>query len=327
MPTSSTGDVGGVGDVGEGGETPVTPSTAVDRVAASLRAEILSGALAPGAPLREEAGAERYAVSRHTVRAAFQRLVAERLIVAEAYRGVRVASFGRDEVIALQQLRAALEVEAVRIAGERYGDAWPDDVLAPARSALDRLDALAGASRNAAPGAPPDAAPDAPPDAPPGAAPDAAPGAARRRTVVVSEATDSHPPTRQPSSDGGRGGVRGRRSWGGRGGVRPDGGRGGVRSDGGWGGTGGDADEWLEVERLHADFHHAIVMASASPRIIEAHAALGTELLLFLLHVRPHYSLDALIEEHRALLDELPTRGGSAVREHLEHSTRLLTGT
>ncbi|WP_157007129.1 FCD domain-containing protein, partial [Agromyces laixinhei] len=174
------------------------------------------------------------------------------------------------------------------------------------------------------------------PAAAPGAPPDAAPDAARRRTVVVSEATDSHPPTRQPSSDGGRGGVRsdggrggvgGRRSWGGRGGVRPDGGRGGVRSDGGWGGTGGDADEWLEVERLHADFHHAIVMASASPRIIEAHAALGTELLLFLLHVRPHYSLDALIEEHRALLDELPTRGGSAVREHLEHSTRLLTGT
>ena len=77
---------------------------------------------------------------------------------------------------------------------------------------------------------------------------------------------------------------------------------------------------------MHADFHRALVATSASPRIMEAHAALGSELLLFLLHVRPHYTLDSLIEEHRALLDELPTRGPSAVREHLEHSTRLLIG-
>ena len=215
MPTSRTVDVA---------------ATTVDRVAAAVRSDILSGVLAPGEPLREEAAAERFDVSRHTVRAAFQRLVSERLAVAEAYRGVRVASFGRDEVIALQQLRAALEVEAVRIAGERFGAEWPEHALAPARAALARLADL-------------------------------------------------------------------------------------------------DRDDvdWLEVERVHADFHRALVATSDSPRIIEAHTALGSELLLFLLHVRPHYTLDTLIEEHRALLDELPTRGGDAVREHLEHSTRLLT--
>ena len=212
--------------------------TTVDRVAGLIRAEILSGVLAPDTPLREEAASEQFGVSRHTVRAAFQRLVAERLAVAEAYRGVRVASFDRAHVIALQQLRAALEVEAVRIAGERHGEVWPDEVLAPARATLDALDRLAD-------GDPDDA---------------------------------------------------------------------------------GEGIDWLEVERLHAEFHQAIVAASASPRIIEAHAALGSELLLFLLHVRPHYTLDALIEEHRALLDELPTRGGDAVREHLEHSTKLLIG-
>ncbi|MFB9307909.1 DNA-binding GntR family transcriptional regulator [Agromyces hippuratus] len=219
-----------------------TTGTTVDRVADLIRAEILSGVLAPDTPLREEAAAEQFGVSRHTVRAAFQRLVAERLAVAEAYRGVRVASFDRAHVIALQQLRAALEVEAVRIVGERHGEAWPDEVLAPARATLDALDRLA---------------------------------------------------------DGGGDGY-------------PD--------------DAGEGIDWLEVERLHAEFHHAIVAASASPRIIEAHAALGSELLLFLLHVRPHYTLDTLIEEHRALLDELPTRGGDAVREHLEHSTRLLIG-
>ena len=232
---------------------PADSATAVARVAASVRADILSGALAPGAPLREEAAAAEYGVSRHTVRAAFQRLVAERLAVAEAYRGVRVASFDRAHVIALQQLRAALEVEAVRIAGERFGSVWPEEVLAPARAALDRLEELAtDAGDPASGGSPIDA----------------------RESALNGDA----------------------------------------------------AVDWLEVERIHADFHRALVEASASPRIIETHAALGSELLLFLLHVRPHYTLESLIAEHRTLLDELPTRGGEAVREHLEHSTRLLVG-
>lgn len=208
--------------------------TAVDRVADAVRADILSGALAEDAPLREEAAAERFGVSRHTVRAAFQRLVAERLAVALPYRGVRVASFDRPTVIALQQFRAALEVEAVRIAGERFASEWPDTALAPARVALDRLDDL--------------------------------------RTAA-------------------------------------------------------DADvDWIEVERIHADFHRALVAASASPRIIEAHTALGSELLLFLLHVRPHYTLDSLVAEHRTLLGAVQSRGPDALREHLEHSTRLLVG-
>jgi len=213
--------------------------TAVERVAASVRTDILSGVLAPGTPLREESAADEYGVSRHTVRAAFQRLVAERLAVAEPYRGVRVVSFGRDEVVALQQLRAALEVEAVRIAGERFGGTWPDAALRPARDALERLAALGDG----------------------------------------------------PSAT-----------------------------------TGDGSPDWLEVERLHAEFHHALVAASGSPRIIDAHDALGSELLLFVLHIRPHYGLDALVAEHRALLEELPTRGPAAVREHLAHSTALLAG-
>ncbi len=201
--------------------------TAVDRVADAVRDEILSGALPSDAPLREEAAAERYGVSRHTVRAAFQRLVAERLAVAMPYRGVRVASFDRATVVALQQLRAALEVEAVRIAGERFGSDWPDAAVAPMRDALVRLETSA---------------------------------------------------------------------------------------------------DWLEAERIHAEFHRAVVAASASPRIIEAHAALGSELLLFLLHVRPHYTLASLVAEHRELLEAVQRRGPDAIREHLEHSTRLLVG-
>ncbi|MFF2388744.1 GntR family transcriptional regulator [Agromyces sp. NPDC058104] len=229
---------------------PHTADTVVERVAEALRAEILSGAVALGSPLREEAAAERFGVSRHTVRAAFQRLVAERLAVAEAYRGVRVVSFDPDEIVALQQLRAALEGEAVRIAGERFGAAWPEEVLAPAVAVLDRLGRIAAA------------------------APGARPTAVTEPAVSGSEADD---------------GI-----------------------------------DWLEVERLHADLHRAIVAASSSPRIIEAHDALGSELLLFLLHVRPHYTLEGLIAEHRELLEAVQQRGAEAMREHLAHSTELL---
>ena len=228
----------------DAGGRPEPSPTAVERVAASVRTDILRGALAPGTPLREESAAAEYGVSRHTVRAAFQRLVAERLAVAEPYRGVRVTTFDRDEIIALQQLRAALEVEAVRIAGERFGEAWPDAALAPAHAAVERMAALAARHPEDADGA----------DA-----------------------------------------------------------------------EGADAD-WLEVERLHAEFHRALVAASESPRIIDAHAALGSELLLFVLHIRPHYSVDGLVAEHRALLAALPERGPDAVREHLAHSTSLLVG-
>lgn len=216
-------------------DAPGGRPTTVDRLAGALRDEILSGGLAPGAPLREEHAAERFGASRHTVRAAFQRLVAERLAIAEPYRGVRVTEFGPEQILALQQLRAALEAEAVRIANERFDGTWPPAVRAAADAALDRL---ADFARSAGPG----------------------------------------------------------------------------------------AVDWLEVERVHAEFHHALVEASGSARIVEAHAALGSELLLFLLYVRPHYTLAELVEEHRALLDDVQRRGPAAVHDHLAHSTRLLLG-
>jgi DNA-binding GntR family transcriptional regulator len=243
-------------DASGGTPTPASRPTAVERLTAALRDEILSGGLPPGSPLREEQAAERYGASRHTVRAAFQRLVAERLATAEPYRGVRVTEFGRDQIVALQQLRAALEAEAVRIANERFDGRWPDEARAPAERALDRLAAIA--------------------DAAPAAAWDAAGSSAAGSVASDSNDTDSA------------------------------------------------AVDWLEVERIHADFHHALVEASGSDRIIEAHAALGSELLLFLLYVRPHYSLAGLVDEHRALLDDAQHVGPDAVRAHLAHSTRLL---
>ncbi|MGI9824707.1 GntR family transcriptional regulator [Agromyces sp. Marseille-Q5079] len=200
-------------------------ATAVERVAGALRDEILSGRLAAGSPLREEPAAARFGVSRHTVRAAFQRLAADRLAVAAPYRGVRVAAFDRDAITAMQQYRSALEVEAVRLAHLRYGTGWPAEVLAPALDALDRLAA---------------------------------------------------------------------------------------------------SEDWLEAERVHLELHRALVAASESPRIIEAHAAIGSEMLLFVLHIRPHYTVESLVAEHRELVEQVQARGPDAIREHLAHSLALL---
>ena len=114
-------------------------ATGADRLADELRRRVLSGELEPGAPLREEALAEEYDLSRHTVRRSLERLVAERLLVSEAYRGVRVTSFSDADVVALQQLRTALESEAVQLIRATHGDSWPDDLLAPLTAAVERL--------------------------------------------------------------------------------------------------------------------------------------------------------------------------------------------
>ncbi|SDN97525.1 DNA-binding transcriptional regulator, GntR family [Klenkia soli] len=114
------------------------------RLADDLRRQVLTGELPAGHPLREEELAAVTGASRHTVRAALARLADERLLVAEPYRGVRVTTFADADVVALQQLRGALEGEAVRLLCEAYGTSWPAAVLAPARNAVAALAALPG---------------------------------------------------------------------------------------------------------------------------------------------------------------------------------------
>jgi DNA-binding GntR family transcriptional regulator len=118
--------------------------TAVDRLADDLRRQVLSGALAAGRPVREEDLAAATGASRHTVRAVLARLADERLLVAEPYRGVRVTTFADDDVVALQELRGALESAAVGLLRTAHGTRWPAAVLAPARAAVAALGALAG---------------------------------------------------------------------------------------------------------------------------------------------------------------------------------------
>lgn len=117
-------------------------ATAVERITAALREDILSGAVALGSPLREEELAGRFAVSRHTVRTALASLGGTGLVTAEPFHGVRVASFDDRQAAALQDLRRALESEAADLLFRRFGgEPWPDGLREPIDSAIERLGA------------------------------------------------------------------------------------------------------------------------------------------------------------------------------------------
>jgi len=104
--------------------------TAVDALAETLRGEILDGAQPAGARLVEQDLCARFGVARHTLRAALRALAAEGLVRIEPNRGARVARLSGEEVVWLNELRAALEMEAARLALERHGGRLPAAVHA-----------------------------------------------------------------------------------------------------------------------------------------------------------------------------------------------------
>jgi DNA-binding GntR family transcriptional regulator len=103
-------------------------ATAVDRVAAQLRERILDGQLAAGVRLVEGDLADTYGGARHTVRAALRALQDEGLVEIVPNRGARVAGLDADAIVALYELRAALEVEAAHLALAKHGDRLPPSV-------------------------------------------------------------------------------------------------------------------------------------------------------------------------------------------------------
>jgi DNA-binding GntR family transcriptional regulator len=110
--------------------------TTVDALAATLRQEILAGERPAGARLVEQELGARYGVARHTLRAALRALAGEGLVRIEPNRGARVARLSSEEVVWLNELRAALEMEAARLALERHGGRLP----APVHAALAGLE-------------------------------------------------------------------------------------------------------------------------------------------------------------------------------------------
>jgi DNA-binding GntR family transcriptional regulator len=106
----------------------VSTTTAVDRVAATLREQILDAQLRAGARLVEADLVETQGAARHTIRAALRALADEGLVTIERNRGARVAGLDADAILALYELRVALEVEAAHLALAKHGDRLPPSV-------------------------------------------------------------------------------------------------------------------------------------------------------------------------------------------------------
>jgi len=88
--------------------------TSVDRIADVLRTRIVRGEIAGGTALRQDHVAEEFASSHVPVREAFQRLEAQGLAISLPRRGMRVTTLSSASVKEAVEMRAALEVLALR---------------------------------------------------------------------------------------------------------------------------------------------------------------------------------------------------------------------
>jgi DNA-binding GntR family transcriptional regulator len=89
--------------------------TATEFVEATLREAILSGALAAGAPLRQEELAAAFGVSRMPVREALRQLEATALVEFHPHRGAVVAEISAEDAADISAIRAAIEPQALRL--------------------------------------------------------------------------------------------------------------------------------------------------------------------------------------------------------------------
>jgi DNA-binding GntR family transcriptional regulator len=94
-------------------------STVAARIAEAIAERIISGALQPDAPLRQDHVAREFKSSHVPVREAFRQLEAQHLVVGLPRRGVRVAPLDATSVREIAEMRAALEVVALRQAASK----------------------------------------------------------------------------------------------------------------------------------------------------------------------------------------------------------------
>lgn len=112
-----------------------------NEVAAQLQTAILDGNYRPGAPLREAALAELYAVSRRTIREALLVLADQGLAVHRHHCGASVRRFTASDIEDLYRVRRILECE-----GARRAPNADESQLALVGKAYDELAAAAAAS-------------------------------------------------------------------------------------------------------------------------------------------------------------------------------------
>ncbi len=118
-----------------------------DNVYRRLRSDIISGHLAPGAPLRSDELRQLYGVGISPLREALSRLHAEHLVTSVAQRGFRVWPLTVSDVLDTMEARVLIESEALSLSIE-FGDVnWETHVVATAH-ALKRTPVWSGQARS-----------------------------------------------------------------------------------------------------------------------------------------------------------------------------------
>lgn len=97
-----------------------TFASEANRVAAALRNQILDGVRTPGSRLVERDLAAELGVSRLPIREALQTLDAEGLVTLRPRSWAVVRTFTPDDITDLNDVRAAFEVLAFRLAAQRH---------------------------------------------------------------------------------------------------------------------------------------------------------------------------------------------------------------
>jgi len=98
-------------------------STVAARITEAIAEQIIAGTLKPDAPLRQDHVAREFNSSHVPVREAFRQLEAQHLVVALPRRGVRVAPLDATAIREISEMRAALEVVALRHAAPKMTQA------------------------------------------------------------------------------------------------------------------------------------------------------------------------------------------------------------
>lgn len=101
---------------------PVT-ETIADRISATLMEAIIKGRMAPGEKINEPALARTYRVSRGPLREALRHLEGLHLVRRTPRTGSRVVTLSRRELVAIYQVREAMEGMAARLAAENMDTA------------------------------------------------------------------------------------------------------------------------------------------------------------------------------------------------------------
>lgn len=96
----------------------------------AIRRDIIQGIFAAGQPLRMADLSARYQMGFSPLREALNRLMVERLVLAEALRGFRVASLSVEEMQDAIETRMLLECDALKLSIIHGDDNWSASIVA-----------------------------------------------------------------------------------------------------------------------------------------------------------------------------------------------------